>query len=314
MSTGPTSAPEVTVVIPSRDRSQLLRHTLRSVADQHGVRAEVIVVDDGSATPLADLPGGIVVLRNDAPTGVAAARNRGIEAARSEWVALLDDDDLWAPGKLRSQLDAARASGARWAYSDALVVDDAGLVVRTDRGPDGADLLLVLLSENLVPAGASNVLAHRDLLGEAGGFDTSMAHFADWDLWLRLAAAATPAHVPSADVAYVLHETNMHRLEIESARKELLRLAARARAATGRAFDPAPAEAWIAEGYARAGRRGRAAAALLHTGIRRRSPRIAAKGVEQLGIGARILPDRRRGTTPAPPWAHPDAGPQASRR
>src|SRR5687767_3711622 len=85
--------PEVTVVIPTRDRWELLaRRGLRSALGQEEVRLEVVVVDDGSAEPA---PASILrderirVVRHEASRGVPAARNRGITEASAPWTAFL---------------------------------------------------------------------------------------------------------------------------------------------------------------------------------------------------------------------------------
>src|SRR5439155_20114090 len=113
-----TSLPEVSVVIPRRNRWPLLAaHALPSALCQEEVELEVIVVDDGSTdgTPsrlelLAD--SRLHVRPLEKSRGVAAARNAGIEEARGEWIAFLDDDDLWSPRKLRTHVDAL--GGAAW--------------------------------------------------------------------------------------------------------------------------------------------------------------------------------------------------------
>jgi glycosyltransferase involved in cell wall biosynthesis len=104
----------ISVVIPTRDRWPLLARALRSVFAQTHRAKQVIVVDDGSAVdmraPLQQEFPQVEVLRQD-HAGVSAARNRGIAAARCDWIALLDSDDEWMPRKLERQmlaLDAKR--------------------------------------------------------------------------------------------------------------------------------------------------------------------------------------------------------------
>jgi len=102
--------PLVSVVVPSHNRARLLRRTLRSILAQHLTDLEVVLVDDGSTDETPQITNGadprIVVIRNQEPGGVSAARNRGIAAARGEWIAFCDDDDLWSPDKLSRQLMA----------------------------------------------------------------------------------------------------------------------------------------------------------------------------------------------------------------
>jgi glycosyltransferase involved in cell wall biosynthesis len=133
----------VSVVIPTRNRWALLARALASVLDQEGVTLEVVVVDEGSTdeTParLAALTDERVrTLRNDSPTGVANARNRGISAARGEWVAFLDDDDFWAPTKIRAQLDGCAAGEADFSYTG-LVTTDPTLETRRASAPAPAE-------------------------------------------------------------------------------------------------------------------------------------------------------------------------------
>src|SRR5215208_5234996 len=107
---------DVSVVVPTRNRSALLSRTLRSALRQERVDFEVIVVDDASddETPalLSALDDHRVrVLRHETLRGLSSSRNHGAEHARAEWLAFLDDDDLWAPDKLFRQVSAAKERG-----------------------------------------------------------------------------------------------------------------------------------------------------------------------------------------------------------
>lgn len=103
--------PTISVVIPTRDRPTLLRAAVASVREQSQPPLEIIVVDEASTPPVSaiDLP-GIRVIRHDRPLGPAAARNRGAAEATGDYVAFLDDDDLWHRNKLKviSECLAAR--------------------------------------------------------------------------------------------------------------------------------------------------------------------------------------------------------------
>src|SRR2546427_7128355 len=104
---------EVTVVIPTRNRSRLLPVAVASALGQEDVEVEVVVVDDASTDETPDLIADLAdervrVLRLSTRHGVARARNIGIAEARGGWLAFLDDDDIWGPRKLRWQLDAAQ--------------------------------------------------------------------------------------------------------------------------------------------------------------------------------------------------------------
>jgi glycosyltransferase involved in cell wall biosynthesis len=109
----------VSVVIPTRGRPDLVQRAVRSALDQTGVALEVVVIVDGPNRATSEALSGIAdprlrVVTSAAPAGGAVARNRGVSEASGEWIAFLDDDDEWLPGKLAAQLVAARLSAVRW--------------------------------------------------------------------------------------------------------------------------------------------------------------------------------------------------------
>jgi glycosyltransferase involved in cell wall biosynthesis len=204
----------VTVVIPTRNRIALLTRSIRSVQAQRGTSFEVIVVDDHSIDETSEVMASlgddrIRVLRTERPGGAAVARNLGIGEAAGRWIAFLDDDDLWAPDKLAKQVGAMSGSGRMWAYSGAVFINPAGRI-RGGAPPPSPDEVIALLPRyNPIPAAASNVIIAAEVIAETGGFDPSLIHMTDWDLWLRIAARwGPPACVPSPSVAYRLHGGN----------------------------------------------------------------------------------------------------------
>jgi glycosyltransferase involved in cell wall biosynthesis len=225
-------APEVSVVIPTRDRRPILARTLATALAQAGVDLEVVVVDDGSADDTvswlaAQSDPRIRIVQHDRSRGVSAARNAGIAAARGPWVAFLDDDDLWAPGKLATQLAIARRDGADFVYAAAVRVDEH-LTPRALLGSPPPDTLLrELIESNVMPAGQASVVASRGLLARVGGFDPGLSMLADWDMWLRLAATGRAAASDEILVAYVVHSSSMTMRDIGVSRRELRVLDAR---------------------------------------------------------------------------------------
>jgi glycosyltransferase involved in cell wall biosynthesis len=209
-----TRRPEVSVVVPTHNRRGLLGLTLRSILGQLGVDFEVLVVDDGSSDGTAKMVAGlgdarVRLLRHETSRGVAAARNRGIAEAAGGWLGFCDDDDLWAPDKLARQLQAARQSGRDWVYTGEIHVDADGRVVGGSPPVPPERLVERLTQANVVPGGCSGVLLHRDALAGEEPFDgRRYRHFADWDLWIRLARRGLPAWVPSPLVGYRIHPGN----------------------------------------------------------------------------------------------------------
>jgi glycosyltransferase involved in cell wall biosynthesis len=204
------SEPNVSVVIPTHNRRALLEMTLKTVLWQQGVTLEAIVVDDGSTDDTAERiielgDRRVELVRHDAPLGVSAARNSGIDVARGRWIAFLDDDDLWAPNKLSAQLDAASAAGATWVYSGCVKIDTHQRIIGGAPPPAPQALMATLRSMNPVPGGCSGVVVARRALRDVGAFDPELSNLADWDLWIRLGEMGAPAGVLAPLVAYRLH-------------------------------------------------------------------------------------------------------------
>jgi glycosyltransferase involved in cell wall biosynthesis len=204
---------DVSIIIPTRDRSDLLSQALSSALAQEEVRLEVIVVDEGSTDTTTGLLAAIrdprlTVLRNERPLGVAAARNAGAASARGEWLAFLDDDDVWAPRKLVSQLQSARLAGADWVYTGAVTIGDRGQIVFGRPPLPPAPTMSALRHWNAIPGGCSNVALRRTAWRQAGPFDTRLRNTEDWEMWIRLAKLGAAAWVPHPLVGYRVHETN----------------------------------------------------------------------------------------------------------
>jgi glycosyltransferase involved in cell wall biosynthesis len=202
--------PDVSVVIPTHNRSGLLSLTLRSVLRQLGVDLEVVVVDDGSTDGTASMVERLAdprvrMVRHPTPQGVSRSRNAGIAEAKGWWVAFLDDDDLWAPDKLARQLAAAGAARRVWAYAGSVNVDDGLRILEGGPPPLPEQVPELLGRYNPVPAGASNVIVRAEALARVGGFDPGLRRTEDWDLWIRLARDGPPAAVCRPLVAYRMH-------------------------------------------------------------------------------------------------------------
>jgi glycosyltransferase involved in cell wall biosynthesis len=182
--------PLVSVVIPTRDRPELLREALHSVRAQTFTDYEIVVVVNGPDNPqtpatlaAAHAAGGIA-LRVERP-GIGPALNAGVRAARGRWIAFLDDDDLWLPNKLEVQLKVADAAAADLVFCDFSMFDATKSVphpkLRPPR-PLSAKEGLMLIDYG---RGCTHALVRRDAILAIGGFDESIGA-PDWDLWIRL--------------------------------------------------------------------------------------------------------------------------------
>ncbi len=208
--------PDITVVVPTHNRVQLLSHALRCIRAQKGVELEIVVVDDGSSDGTSAMlesvgEARIRVVRHDEARGLSAARNAGIDAASGRWTAFCDDDDLWAPGKLSAQTAALAATpDAHWCCTGAVAVDDQlriiGPAMRPPKPGGTAD---AVLARSTIPVGGSSVVARTDLLRDVGGFDEGLASLEDWEMWIRLALRSPVATVDQPLVGYLVHATSM---------------------------------------------------------------------------------------------------------
>jgi glycosyltransferase involved in cell wall biosynthesis len=281
-------APEVTVVVPTHSRWDLLSTAaLPSALGQEGVELEVVVVDDGStddtAQRLADLGEPRVrVVHHGRPRGVAQARNAGIAAAQGEWIALLDDDDLWSPRKLRTQLDAAATQGAVFAYGGAAALTEDRTWVYSLAPPDPQTLPSVLLQRNVLWGGCSNVLVRTDVVRGLGGFDERLFQLTDWDLWIRLAKAGRAAACSEVLVGCIEHRRSMLLTSEPNVFDEFDYVEHKhrgARAAAGVEIDRRLFTRWVALGHRRAGRRFRAARMYAGSVVRNRDAASLARAV-----------------------------------
>jgi glycosyltransferase involved in cell wall biosynthesis len=190
--------PDLTVVIPTRNRPALLPRAVASALAQAGVAVEVVVVDDGSDPPAALPPEQaadprVRLIRLDPARGGAAARNAGIAAARARHVANLDDDDELLPGFAALSLAAiadARLPPPVASLCGIEVVGPDGRTAGIRLPPAEMPRGLLFQLEEPVP-GASfltkqTVVAGRDVLLAVGGYDEAFPSRVSSELMLRL--------------------------------------------------------------------------------------------------------------------------------
>lgn len=184
----------ITALITTRNRAALLREAIESALRQEpcGHEVEILVVDDGSTDETPQVMAEYPTVRY-APTRQGSAggsRNYGIGLAQGDWIAFLDDDDVWTPDKLRVCADLmATHPQARMLFSAATICDFDLQPGVTFAGPDlagHASSYEAFLDD--LPA-TSGVLLHKDILEKIGGFPTDIPYGEDRDLWYRVLLA-----------------------------------------------------------------------------------------------------------------------------
>lgn len=216
------TTPHISICLPAYNARRHLPATLAGVRAQTFPDWELIVIEDGSAEDVASLvrdfaaggPQAVSYLQHASNQGLPAARNTAIAAARGDWIALLDADDVWLPAHLAALVSRARANGADVLHTAVTMFDsDTGCDLGV-RAPGAAALadFPVSLFHRLYPIQPSSVLIRRATLQAVGGFDAGTRYVEDFELWMRLVRAdATFAFVPEATCRYRQHAGAMTR-------------------------------------------------------------------------------------------------------
>ena len=226
----PRVAP-VSVVLAVYNAAWCVEKALDSVAAQTLPPDEVLVCDDGSTDGTADLverryPGFATVLRLP-HRNAAATRCVGLERARNPWLAFIDADDIWLPGKLERQMAfLARHPELRWVCTDGAFVSAEGVIRESwlsDYFQPVRDLtgdLLPPLLERCFPL-MSSMLVNRDAYREVGGMNPDIVYSHDYDLWLRIAARYPAGMMSDRLIEYLYHAGQLSRRIEDRARDDL---------------------------------------------------------------------------------------------
>ena len=182
--------PLISVIIPVYNRAHEIGRALESVRTQGYPNLEIIIVDDGSNDDLKgalanfrDMP--LILLHHETSRGTGAARNTGIKASRGDYIALLDSDDEWLPGKLDRQLAFLRSRNGeiRLLCSGYILTWDKTGRQETRSPQSCATYRRLLMGCDLSPG--STLFAERRVFNECGLFDEALERLEDWDWLLR---------------------------------------------------------------------------------------------------------------------------------
>ncbi len=189
------------MIIPAYNRANVLPRAIKSVLNQTFTDYEIIVVDDASTDDTGAVArnsdGPLRVICHELNRGPAAARNTGIRAARGAYVAFLDSDDEWLPGKLARQIGLLEGLGTSYnACCSGRILTHPVLGYSWERHLPAQEHWTRYLLINGCDFGGSTMVARRGVFEHTGLFDENLPRYEDWDWLLRYVADYDLAIVP----------------------------------------------------------------------------------------------------------------------
>ena len=209
------------VIIPAHNRHESLQRAVASAAAELDAGDEVVVVDDASSPPinaaaLSAGPASLRLVRCDTNGGAARARNVGVAAARCEFIAFLDSDDTWLPGKLDAQrrlLQDASAGPTAVACGWREVRDDGAARIRI---PVASAARGDFFAGCWFSPGAT-LLLPRAVMQRCGPFDEALRRLEDYEWFLRFAAEGGRLRVADMVGAEIVRGLNARPERVEAA-------------------------------------------------------------------------------------------------
>jgi glycosyltransferase involved in cell wall biosynthesis len=208
--------PKVSVIVPTHNRALALCRAVDSILNQTFRDLEVLIIDDASTDHTADFVADcgdnrVRYFRHDQNRGEGASRNTGLLVARGEYIAFLDDDDVWLADKLAKQvalLDgcAAQVGGIYTGYFR--VELESGKKIATVLPQERGDVLRALCGGNCI-GGPSVVLLRRSCFDRAGRFDEDVVFGLDYDMWIRIAHHYRFEFIREPLVLYSVHNNRL---------------------------------------------------------------------------------------------------------
>ncbi|MGE0085827.1 MAG: glycosyltransferase [Desulfococcaceae bacterium] len=208
------SATLVSVIIPTRNRPDMLKTAVESVFSQTYPNIEIIVVNDGGED-VSDMlnalntRGNIIYIRHEENRGISAARNTALRAAKGHYIAYLDDDDVYYPDHLETLVSVLEQGKYKVAYTDSheriqIWITDRYVTVEEKKAVSGDFDRSRLLAANYIST--LNIVHQRDILTQSGLFDENLPSHEDWDLWIRFSISHDFCHIPKITAAYTRRE------------------------------------------------------------------------------------------------------------
>jgi glycosyltransferase involved in cell wall biosynthesis len=212
---------KIDIIIPTYNHGKFILDAIKSVEAQTLKSNKIIVINDGSPDDTEEIIKNykstipVLYFRNQ-HLGPNAARNVGLKNSDSEFIALLDADDMWFPEKLEEQMNVFKTTQFKnlgVVYCRYNIIDESGeinygaSVVEPDPEMRG-DIYERLLKANRITSSASGVLIKREFIDTVGEFDETLRIGEDWDMWLRLSKVCGYDYVDKVLVKIRRHSSN----------------------------------------------------------------------------------------------------------
>jgi glycosyltransferase involved in cell wall biosynthesis len=217
--------PRISVVIPTYNRSKLLRKTVQSVLDQTYKDYEILVVNNSSTDDtkemlesLKDPRIHILDIQNQGV--IAKSRNLGMRSAQGEYIAFLDDDDLWLPEKLEKQTAYLEEHPEYdLVYTPVWTIDENDArkeYLKIKRDPVDGRIFYELVRGNYIST--LTVMIRKTLLSDIGLFseDPALRSIEDYDYWLRIALKKQIGFIDEPLALYRVHSSGVSKTVNES--------------------------------------------------------------------------------------------------
>ena len=185
----------VSVIIPVYNRENMIGNAIESVLSQSHSNLELMVIDDGSTDNTKDILKSFdddrIVLIETNHNGAYVARNIGIENSRGEYLAFLDSDDVWLPGKLQKQVVVAKNNHVDFVFTNGYILKESEsgyrmyLAIKADSDRYRGKRYAELLRQDFIAT--SSVMLKRNIIDDVGYFIAENRGVLDYEMWLRIA-------------------------------------------------------------------------------------------------------------------------------
>ena len=195
---------EVSIIIPTKNRPQLLNRAINSVINQTYQNWELLIINDSESEVLINFSDSRIQLaKNSNKPGANGARNTGINLATGRYIAYLDDDDTWESGKLLKQVKIMESQNAILCYSGKKIIYQKNNKSQIKYSYNSTKLFpqLGLQFHNYIGT-TSTVMIKSSILKEEVKFDENIQSLQDFDLFLRLAELGSFVGIPEFLVNY----------------------------------------------------------------------------------------------------------------